>query len=195
MNLIKDISDFIFVNDASEKADIIMIVGGTFPEPAEKAAELYKGGYADTILASGKYAEKSGRFPGSGSKAELYGGNYETESDFFKSVLMKNGVPEESIICESNSRYTYENAAEAAKLLKEKRKNVKSALLCCQAFHARRALMYYSLYFPGVKFLVAPSDTQGITKDSWFKSQPSVDVVLGELERIGTQFKDKILKF
>jgi hypothetical protein len=41
MNIIHDITNFIFVENELEKADIIFIPGGSWPEPTEKAAELW----------------------------------------------------------------------------------------------------------------------------------------------------------
>lgn len=40
------ISDFIFVNTEINKADIILIPGGSHPKLAEKAAELFIKGFA-----------------------------------------------------------------------------------------------------------------------------------------------------
>ena len=37
-DILKDIGDFIFVEDAPEQADAIMVVGGSYPEAAEMAA-------------------------------------------------------------------------------------------------------------------------------------------------------------
>ena len=39
-HIIQDISDFIFVSDPPVDADIIMVPGGSYPEPAEVAAQL-----------------------------------------------------------------------------------------------------------------------------------------------------------
>ena len=44
------------------------------------------------------------------SKKEIYGGDYETEWEFLKNVLLKNGVPEEAILMENQATFTYENA-------------------------------------------------------------------------------------
>lgn len=44
--IISDISEFIFVSDEPEKADVIFLPGGTHPAQPEYAAELYYKGYA-----------------------------------------------------------------------------------------------------------------------------------------------------
>ena len=52
-SIIKDIGDFIFVENKPEKADVILVVGGSFPEPAEIAADLWKAKHAPTISVGG----------------------------------------------------------------------------------------------------------------------------------------------
>ena len=62
MRIIDDISDFIFVNDKPVKSDVIIIAGGSYPEPAETAAALYNSGFSDLVLAGGKYSKKTNFF-------------------------------------------------------------------------------------------------------------------------------------
>ena len=64
MDIINDISNFIFVDDEPTKSDIIFIPGGSFPEPSLKAADLWLNGFAPLILPSGKYGIKLGHFRG-----------------------------------------------------------------------------------------------------------------------------------
>ena len=68
---------------------------------------------------------------------------------------------------------------------------IKKAIICCKAFHARRCLMYYQFTFPDTEFVVVPAkDTHKglVQKENWYTSQAGVEKVLGELNRIGTQF-------
>lgn len=44
---------------------------------------------------------------------------------------------------------------------------VNKAIICCQAFHARRAFMTYSLAYPLTEFYVVPSTTRGISADDF----------------------------
>ncbi len=61
--IIKAITDFIFVEDTPQKSDVIMVVGGSYPEAAEIAA-----------------------------KQNVYNKNYADECEFYTDVLLKNGV-------------------------------------------------------------------------------------------------------
>ena len=50
----EEITKYIFAEDMLQKADIILIPGNAYPQNAERAAALYRQGYAPYILPSGK---------------------------------------------------------------------------------------------------------------------------------------------
>ena len=139
---LKQMEEFIFVEDQPEKSDIIFVPGNGYPQMAEKAAELYREGYAGYILPSGKYSITTGAFSGVLSKKEKYSGQYQTEWEFLRHVLIENGVAPEDILQEEHATYTYENALFSKRVTDEKRISVKKAILCCKACHSRRVLMY-----------------------------------------------------
>ena len=56
------ISDFIFVEDTPQKADVIFVPGGNYPDAAVHAAARYRQGFAPYILPSGKYSISVGKF-------------------------------------------------------------------------------------------------------------------------------------
>ena len=108
---------------------------------------------------------------------------------------MEEGVPEEAIIKEREATYTYQNAINTRKLLDDRGIEVKRALLCCQAYHARRSKLYYQILFPDTEILVVPTITKGITRDNWFKCREKSDIVLGEIERCGSQFHEIVAEY
>lgn len=185
---LKQMEGFIFVEDQPEKSDIIFVPGNGYPQMAEKAAELYREGYARYILPSGKYSITTGTFSGVLSKKEKYSGQYQTEWEFLRHVLIENGVAPEDILQEEHATYTYENALFSKRVTDEKRISVKKAILCCKACHSRRVLMYYQHVYPETKFFVCPSFPDGISRDNWDLSEEGVDAVTGELTRIIRQF-------
>ena len=95
---LKQFTDFIFVKDQPKEADLIFIPGNGWPQMAERAAELYREGYAPALLPSGKHSITKGSFSGVRAKGDRYGDRYATEWEFLADVLMKNGVPEENIL-------------------------------------------------------------------------------------------------
>ena len=50
--------------------------------------------------------------------------------------------------------------------------------------------MYYQEQFPEARLLICPVETQGITRENWFLDGRRIDVVLGEMERCGSQFHE-----
>ncbi len=197
MRVVKEISEFIFVEDIPKKADAILIPGGAYPELPELAARLWKEGYADLVVPSGAYAITEGKFAGVKSKGDLYAGDYETECAFYCDVLQKNGVPGKNIIPEDQSQFTAQNAWFSKALLEERGIQLDRAIICCKAFHARRCLMYYQFTFPDTEFIMVPAkDTHEglINRDNWFRSEIGVEKVLGELKRVGTQFMPEFTK-
>jgi len=197
MDIIKDISNFIFVDNEPENADIIFIPGGSFPEPSERAATLWHNGFAPYILPSGKYSIKTGAFTGTKTKKELYGGNFDTEWDFMKYVLMKSGVDEKAIFEEKNAneRGTVDNAFHSRAVTDSLGLTIKKAIICCKSFHARRCQMSYSWAYPGTEFLICPVDNRNIRKDNWFNDDSGIQTVMSELQKCGQYFKDVIPTF
>ena len=193
--IISDITDYIFVSDEPEKADAIFLPGGSFPEQPEYAARLYQEGFAKWLIPSGGVSVKRDRWPGVRSKSDLYNGDYQSDCEFLTDVLLKNGVLASAIIGENQSGHTRDNAFFSRKAMDEKGIEIKTALIVCKAFHARRCLMLYQMAFPHVELRVCPVHCYNITKDNWYHSENGIDRVLGELARCGNQFVGDIKQY
>ncbi|MCM1328672.1 MAG: YdcF family protein [Ruminococcus sp.] len=193
-DLVKEIGDFIFVEDEPQMCDVIITVGGSFPQIAEKAAELYKNGFSDCVLAGGGVSVKTGVFAGVKDKKDIYIGDYKTECDFYTDVLIKNGVPETAIVREDKSGHTRANAECAAAVLKEQGMSSEKLILVCKRFHARRCLMFFQSAFPEAEILIVPADIEvgdfNVTKYNWHTSPYGIKRVMGELARCGDQFTE-----
>ena len=185
---LEEVEEFIFMENQLEQADIIFVPGNSYPYMAEKAADLYMAGMAPVILPSGKYSITVGKFGGVLSGQERYNGKYRTEWDFLKDVLVKNHVPDEVILKEDQATFTWENARLSREVTDKAGIEIKKALLCCKNYHARRALMYYQRAYPEVEFRVCPCCVDGVTKENWMSSEEGIQSVLGEVQRIVTQF-------
>lgn len=185
MSFIDEYTEFVFLEDEPEKADIIFLPGSDEGALAVRAAKLWKAGYAPVILPSGRYAKWTGRFAGDPA--------YETEWAYFHHILRKEGVPEECIWREDEATFTYENAMRSREVTDKAGFSVGKALLCCQAYHARRARLYYQVCFPEAEILVCPVVTKGISRENWYRTERGIDLVLTEMKHCGTQF-GKILR-
>ena len=144
------------------------------------------------IAVAGLYSSRRAAFPKDRVLNTKYAGNYSSESDYLMNVLIKNGIPSFNILLENQSRNTLENAQMTKAIIDQSNIYIKSAIICCQAFHARRAQMTYSFVFKNVKILICPIVTQNISADNWYKSECGVKLVMGELERCGKYFIDKV---
>ena len=193
--IINDITNFIFVEDKPRKVDAIFLPGGSHPEQPEYAAELYRKGYAKWLVPSGGISVKRDKWPGVRSKADIYNGDYQSDCDFFTDVFIKNGVPSDVIVGEDKSGHTRDNAFLSRMVVYEKGIEIKTAIIVCKAFHARRCLMLYQMAFPDTTFYVCPVVCMGITKDNWHKSEQGINRVLGELARCGNQFVRDIKEY
>ena len=193
--IINDITNFIFVEDEPQKVDAIFLPGGSHPEQPEYAAELYRKGYAKWLIPSGGVSVKRDKWPGVRSKADIYNGDYQSDCEFFTDVFVKNGVPADVIVGEDKSGHTRDNAFLSRMAVDEKGVEIKTAIIVCKAFHARRCLMLYQMAFPNSAFYVCPVVCMGITKDNWYKSEQGIDRVLGELARCGNQFVGDIKEY
>lgn len=194
-NIIRDISDFMFISDEPRAVDAIFLPGGCHPHQPEYAAELYHACLAKWLIPSGGISVKHDRWPGVQAKADSYNGAYETDCGFFTDVLLRNGVPAEAIICEDRSGHTRDNAYLSAEVVRSRGIELKSAMIVCKAFHARRCLMLYSMAFPDTEIIVCPVHVFNITKENWFTTERGIDRVLGELWRCGGQFVPDIKRY
>lgn len=192
-NYINAISDFIFYEDELMQADIIMIPGTSRVKVPEKAAELYQKGYASKILVSGLYNINRNGFPVENIKENKYKKYFASESEFLKTVLLENGVSSEDIMQECISRNTLENALISKEIIEKSLLNISTAIVCCQAFHARRVQMTYSIVFPNIKLIIYPIISQNIGRNNWYLSETGIKRVLGEVERCGKYFKKDIV--
>lgn len=172
------ITEFIFVQHPPQKADIIMIPGSGSAQLAEAAAELWNKKYANWILPSGKFSILE----------EKFAGDHETEWEYLRDILIKNGVSKHCILKEDRAAYTYENAIFSRAVTDQAGMEIQEAIICCKAYHARRSLMYYQLLFPDTNFTVHPVKVSEITRENWHLSEKGIDFVLGELEKCGGQF-------
>jgi len=119
-------------NETPQQADVIIILGGGIvtdlkmlpwaaQERVKRGIELYKEGYADSIIVTGGIVK---------------GQNY-TESSFMREYAEFLGASPEDIIEERMSKSTYDNAVYSLQIMDES--NWQTALLVTSDFHTKRA--------------------------------------------------------
>ena len=194
------IGKFIFLNEEPVNADLILIPGAPIKELAEHGADLWKKGFAKKILVTGKYymtyeslEEEFCKFDASTGER----GDSTTEAEFLARLMISLGVEKDSIILEEESTNTFENAKFSKKIIENdlKEEGIKHIILCCQAFHARRALMTFQSELRDIKITVCPVVTRGLCIDTWMDNVEGYNLVLSELCKCGEYFKgDRMYK-
>ena len=185
---IDGLEDFIFEEQEMKKSDIIFLPGNGYSEMALKAAELYRTGMAPLVLPSGKFSKTAGRFVRQKDDGKSCEGSWNTEWEFLREILVRNGVPENAVLREDQATYTYENAIFSRKVTDRMALDITRAILCCKNYHAKRAKMYYQLLYPDTEILVCPVCADGITRENWRLSEKGITAVMGEVTRIVHQF-------
>ena len=187
--VIQEITDFIFMEDAPQKCDLILIPGSAISAPAEGAAELYRQGFARYVMPSGKFFHLLDRFPAGEIDNPRYYGEYQTEFDYMKHILMANGVPESAILREDRATNTVQNGMFSAEAAAAAGLTVKKAVICCKGFHARRAYLSYACFFRDTELFVSPVQMPSLSRDDWFLSDEGYQTVLGEIAKCGSYFQ------
>lgn len=174
------ITDFIFMEDRIEPADVILIPGCSHKQLIEHAAKLYQEGIAPYILPSG------------GHNSKLT--DYNSEWEFLYKNAVRLGIPSSAILKEDKASNTFENAEFSLDILRKKNIIVRKAILVCKNYHSRRAFLTYATIFPSdVSILVSPViDGRDIRKDNWFMDNKRIHIVMSEVVKIGEYFKKHI---
>jgi len=186
----QDMTNFIFIEDIPEVSDIIFIPGSGYGALSLTAASLWHQHMAPLILPSGKHSILEKCFAGSMDGIMPVSGpdSFDTEYDYHKALLLSSGVPSSAILTENQASYTYENAIYSRQVTDRLGLHIKKAIICCQAFHARRCRLYYEILYPETQFFICPTVTQNISRDNWYLDDAKIDRVLDEIERCGSQF-------
>lgn len=180
MNTIKAITNLVFVENEILKSDIILVPGSSHIQLIEKSVELFNKGVANLIVYTGGFNSKIDNI----------------ESEWAKEYALSKEIPEKSIIIETKSTNTMENALEAEKILKQSKVLYKIITLVTKNQHSRRSLMTFSKVFTKSEIkIVSVEDTRGINKENWYKDKEKSEIVMGEVEKIGKYFLKGDLDF
>lgn len=174
LNTIEAITQFLFIETAPIKADLIFVFGNDWLETMAEVKELYDQGVAEHILISGHSASKD---------------RAESEASRFMRKGIDLGIPNNVFLIEEQASNTKENFEFSMPIIESiiGIKNIKSVLFVCKTFHTRRVLMTAKRFFShDITFGFYPvNDERNIQKDNWWKNQTSLERVIAEIRRIG----------
>lgn len=173
MNTREAITQLIFTSDMPKRVDIVMVLGCASISNMEPAIDLYRLGWVNKILISGKG-------PTSRCRAEWL---------VYRQYALDEGIPSSGIFIEDQARNTRENFMFSEAIISREIgwSNVKGIAIVTSPIHTRRAQMTARRYFPPSVSLtmLASSDEQCIRPETWWKSRTGRLLVLDELRRIG----------
>lgn len=173
LEVIKAISNFIFLKDKAVKSDIIIVPGSSQINIIKKAINLYKLGFSKKIIFTGSFNEKIQKY----------------ESEFGKEYALSMGVNKKDIYVENKSTNTKENAVYARKIVNKYGLCSKKIILPCKTYHSMRLKMTFLSEFPESKIIIIPViDQRNISKNNWWKDENKLKIVMEEVEKIGQYF-------
>jgi uncharacterized SAM-binding protein YcdF (DUF218 family) len=124
------------LTDRAQHEDVIIVLGAGLNENltpndatirrGQRAAELWKQGYAPMLICSGGFATWASR----------------SEADGCAQVLRESGIPADAIILEDRSRSTEENAFYSHQIMQAR--GWKTALVVSDGYHLLRATWIFS---------------------------------------------------
>ncbi len=168
---LREVSDFLFLQDDPAPADLILVFGSSRPEKAERAARLYRAGYAPHVLCVG------GDNRGTGLP----------EAEALKNQLIALGIPPESIWVEPRSLGTLENVLMAVPLVDQQIgwTNMTAVIGVCSPLKTKRVRQVLARHIPGdVRILLCPDERQDINRDNWWVTNEGRAQVFRELEKV-----------
>lgn len=132
------------VQNVLQPADAIVVIGGDHkPERLQRAAELYRQGYAPLVILSA-------------GTLVLEGHERLPEAQVMYRQARTLGLPEEALVLEQDSQSTYENAVYTKALCQARQ--IHSVLLVTSAYHSRRARrLFQRVYPPGIRVSAQPA--------------------------------------
>ncbi len=165
-SIFKPIEEYLGEEDKLEKADLAIAFGGKKLARAEKAAELYLGGWVSRLLMTGKSPNYTNFFNVS-------------EAEAFKKRAMELGVPEEAIITETEAINIPSNVTGSLNLLDKLEINYSSIIQLISWYAQRRAWCCMKKFLdPSVKLIRV--------NVPWHKEDGSLgEYELGEWQKTG----------
>ena len=136
--------DYLLVAQPPQPADVIFVFGSQDLAVPDRAAELYRAGYAPAVLATGGFGRMTrGVFD-------------EPEALVFRCRMVAAGVPDAAIVAETEAGNTLENVRFGLAALCRAGRPVGSALLVAKGFVTRRAVATFAAQAPGVRVHACP---------------------------------------
>ena len=168
------VANWLSVGDQPQKADAILVLGGSFTRPFQ-AADLYRQGLARKVYVSVPAREEQYRL------LDAAGIAFPREEEIVRQVLQKKGVPADAI--EFFGKDSISTAAEAQAARALFAKGTPRLLVVTSPYHLRRARMTFSDALPAADIRVIATGYDPFPQ-SWWQDRSAARNVLLELAKI-----------
>lgn len=168
--------EYLLLSHKLERVDAIIGFGSNDLGVAEKSVQLFKNGFADKIIFSGGI--------GKGTKDWM-----KSEADYFRDIAIKSGIDKEVIYVENKSTNSGENIAFTKELIKQKRLNVKSAIIVHQPNMGRRIYATLKKQWSELNIIVADRNISlneylNDMRKNFVSEEEVINNIVGDFQRI-----------
>lgn len=174
----KIIWDYMLMHHELKKVDAIIALGTNDIRVADRAYQIWKLGFASTIICTGGMAHMD----------DINKTGWEkSEAEIYKDRLVELGVPESSILTETQAKSTGDNAVLTKKLLQEKNLNFSNFILVTKPWMERRAYATFRKQWPEANITLT---SVLLDYDAYMNSSKDVakeiflNVMVGDFQRI-----------
>ncbi|MEY2640779.1 MAG: hypothetical protein RL150_172 [Candidatus Parcubacteria bacterium] len=172
---LETVVSYLGVGDTPQPADVIFVVGHYLKEVPYHAAELFKAGIAPTVLITGR-------------KTRYIPADVPNEAQYFKQLMVEQGVSEEAIVLEEQSVNTLEDVQMGMETLRAHGIAPSRIVLVAYTPLLRRAKATFAKQFPEVEVLAVPYPITDLEDAFWL--QDRLTRMLLEFDRL-TEFAEK----
>jgi uncharacterized SAM-binding protein YcdF (DUF218 family) len=165
--------DYHHVHHELQKADCIIALGSHDTRVAERAAEVFLGGWAPLVVFSGHLGALTARMWS------------RPEAEMFADVAVGLGVPRERILIESRSTNTGENVDFSRQLLAQEGKDPGKAIAVQKPYMERRTLATFRQRWPELEVVVtSPQIGFDAYLGGEIRRDDVIDIMVGDLQRL-----------
>ncbi len=165
--------DFLVLNDSPTKCDVIIAHGSYDTRIVEKAAQLFKEGFAQYILISGGFGRLSGQ------------NATRTEAEIFRDVTVSMGVPEDKIILENKSTNTQTNITYSKAALEQSGIPFSKLIAIQLPYILKRTAESYKINWPDADIIfVSPVEKFDDYPNELVSEEELIHLMVGEVSRL-----------
>ncbi len=165
--------DYHHVHHPLQKADCIVALGSHDTRVAERAAELYRDGWAPLVVCSGRLG------------ALTLGVWQRPEAEIFAEVALAHGVPAEHLLLEDRATNTGENVAFSRELLAARGIHPRRVIAVQKPYMERRTYATFCKVWPEVEVVVtSPQIAFDDYPNAEITKEQVIHIMIGDLQRI-----------